>query len=59
MHVKAPPVWASPSEIMGAFFLVLRCASGVCWALRVCVRVCVTGVCVCYRSVFMGSVQSH
>ena len=31
-RVKAPPVWASPSEIMGAFVLALRCAGGVRWA---------------------------
>ena len=32
-HVKAPPVWARPSELMGAFVLALRCAGGARWAL--------------------------
>ena len=34
-RVKAPPVWAGPSEIMGAFVLALRCAAAaVCVGLQ-------------------------
>ena len=35
-RIKAPPVWASPSEIMGADFLVRRGAAGVCLMSGLC-----------------------